>query len=154
MQFATKQQITKIHVLLANTGFMDSKADIIYGLTDGRTESTKELTIDEARRLITSLANCDPKERQKRLVFSLAYQAGIIYGETSDDKKINAAKLNLFLKERGAIKKELNQMTLDELVKTHRQFEAIVRNNTKAGDKKAANKLVNNLLGELDIKVL
>jgi len=147
MQFATKQQITKIHVLLANTGMKDQKTEIVQSVTDGRTTSTRGLYFDEAKRLITSLAAFDPKEKQKGLIFSLAYKAGIIYGDTAEDKKINAAKLNLFLKERGAVKKELNAMTLDELVKSHRQLEAIVKNNAKSGDKKAADKAVKTTIG-------
>jgi hypothetical protein len=153
MQFATKPQIAKIHVLLNSIGLIDNKAQIVYDLTCGRTDSTKKLTIDEARRLITSLAAYDPKERQKGMIFSLAYQAGIIWGDTPDDKKINAVKLNMFLTERGTVKKELNQMTRDELVKTHRQLEAIVKNNAKSMDRKAADSGVKNLLNELNITV-
>lgn len=153
MQTATKPQIAKIHVLLSNLGITEQKAQIVYDLSSGRTESTKELFIDEARRLITSLSEYDPKERQKSLVFSLAYQAGIIYGSSADDKKINAAKLNLFLKERGAVKKELNAMNYNELVKTHRQFEAIVKSTQKSTDNKAASKAVKYLLNEINMPV-
>lgn len=151
MQTATKPQIAKIHVLLNNLGILDQKAEIVYNITEGRTESSKELTVDEARRLITNLAEFDPNERLKSLIFSLAYQAGIIYGDTNDDKKMNAAKLNLFLKERGAVKLELNQMHYKELVKVHRQFEAIVKNTTKTKNNKQADKAVKNLLNELNI---
>lgn len=152
MQTATKPQIAKIHVLLNNLGITEQKAQIVYNLSNGRTESTKQLFIDEARRLITSLSEYDPKERQKSLVFSLAYQAGIIYGSSADDKKINAAKLNLFLKERGAVKKELNSMTYAELVKIHRQFEAILKSIKKSADNRLADKVVKDLLAELNLQ--
>jgi hypothetical protein len=151
MQNATKPQIAKLHVLLNNLGIAEQKAEIVYNITDGRTESSKELTIDEARRLIINLAEYDPNERLKSLIFSLAYQAGIIYGSTADDKKMNAAKLNLFLKERGAVKLELNQMHYKELVKVHRQFEAIVKNTKKANDNREAASVVKHLLNELNI---
>ena len=153
MQNATKPQIAKIHVLLSNLGITEQKIEIVYNLTNGRTQSTKDLTIDEARRLITSLAEYDPCERQKSLIFSLAYQAGIIYGSTTDDKKMNTAKLNMFLKERGAVKKELNAMNFSELVKTHRQFEAMVKNVKKTSDNKEAGKAVKNLLNEFNLVV-
>lgn len=150
MQTATKPQISKLHVLLNNMGLLDQKADIVFNITDGRTISSKELTIDEARRLITNLTEYDPNERLKSLIFSLAYQAGIIYGSSPDDKKMNAAKLNLFLKERGAVKLELNQMHYTDLVKTHRQFEAIVKSVKKGNDSKEAAKAVKNLLNEFE----
>ncbi len=149
MQKATQPQIAKLHVLLNNLGLIDQKAEIVYNLTDGRTQSSKDLSIDEARRLIINLAEYDPSERLKSLIFSLGYQAGILYGNSKDDKKINAAKLNMFLLDRGAVKKELNAMNYNELVKTHRQFEAIVKNT----DKSKAAKQVKHMLDELNINV-
>ena len=154
MRNATQPQITKIHVLLTKLGLLDEKALIIYNLTEGRTESTKELSIEEARHLIMNLSEYDPSERLKSLIFSLGYQADILYGTSDADKKMNAAKLNLFLKERGAVKKELNAMTYQELVKIHRQFEAIVKNTRKSWERKHADKVVTNLLDELNINTL
>ncbi len=151
MKTITKPQIAKIHVLLNNKGWLDQKKEIILDASDGRTASSKELTIEEARHLIIMLAEHDPAERLKSLVFSLAYQAGIIYGSSADDKKINAAKLNLFIMERGAVKKELNKMNYTDLVKVHRQFEAIVRSTQKSKNNKEANNVVANLLNELSI---
>ena len=153
MQKATQPQIAKLHVLLNNLGLKDQKAEIVYNLTDGRTQSSKELTIEEARRLIINLAEYDPGERLKSLIFSLAYQAGIIYGSSKDDKKMNAAKLNMFLRERGAVKKDLSVMVYKELISVHRQFEAIALNVKKAGDKKQADKAVKYLLDEFNIAV-
>lgn len=151
MNYASKPQIAKIHVLLTQLNLMDSKKQIVSEFSNGRTSSSKELSFQEAKQLISRLAEHSPTERMKSLVFSLAYQAGIIYGSSGEDKKINAAKLNLFLKERGAVKKELNAMTYPELIRVHRQFEAIVRNSAKSKDKKQAEKAVNQLLHELNI---
>jgi hypothetical protein len=153
MQTATKPQIAKIHVLLNNLGITEQKIEIVYNLTNGRAESTKELTIEEARRLIINLAEYDPSERQKSLIFSLAYQAGIIYGSTADDKKMNAAKLNMFLKERGAVKKKLNAMNYADLIKVHRQFEAMVRSVKLSTEKKQFEKELKYLLDEFIISV-
>ena len=153
MKTATTPQITKLHALLNNLGLLDAKAEIIYNFTEGRTKSSKALTINEARILITNLAGYDPSERLRSLIFSLAYKAGIIYGDTPEDKKMNTAKLNLFLKTKGAVKLELNQMHYNELVKVHRQFEAIVKNVNKATDNKNATKAVNNLLNEFNLVV-
>jgi hypothetical protein len=153
MQKATQPQIAKLHVLLNNLGLIEQKAEIVYNLTSGRTQSTKELTIDEARRLITNLAQYDPNEKLKSLIFSLAYQADIIYGDTPEDKKMNAAKLNFFLKNKGTVKLELNEMNYKELVKTQRQFEAIARNVKKSQDDKQATAALNKLLNEMNLQV-
>jgi hypothetical protein len=153
MQKATQPQIAKLHVLLNNLGLIEQKAEIVYNLTSGRTQSTKELTIDEARRLITNLAQYDPNEKLKSLIFSLAYQADIIYCDTPEDKKMNAAKLNFFLKNKGTVKLELNEMNYKELVKTQRQFEAIARNVKKSQDDKQATAALNKLLNEMNLQV-
>lgn len=147
-------QIQKIHVLLNQLGIADMKREIVFQLTDGRTTSTKELLMDEARQLITNLAEYDPGERLKGLIFSLAYKAGIIYGHTDEDRRMNTAKLNSFLKDRGAVKKALNEMTYDDLVKTQRQFEAIVKHVQASADNKQATQAINNLLLEINIPVI
>ncbi len=151
MNYASKPQLSKIHVLLNKLGLTESKVEIVSNFSNGRTISSKLLYASEAKELIIKLAEYDPNERLKSLVFSLAYQAGIIYGSTGEDKRINAAKLNLFLKERGAVKKELNAMNYAELIKTHRQFEAVVKNINKSRDKKEADKAVFTLMDELNL---
>lgn len=150
---ASKNQIQKIHVLLNQLGFLDQKAEIIWQLTNGRTESTRKISIEEAKLLIRNLSEFDPSERIKSLIFSLAYQAGIIYGNTMDDKRMNVAKLNLFLKERGAVKKELKELNYQELIKIQRQFEAILRNQKKTQDNKEAKTAVKYLLDEFNLQV-
>ncbi|MBS1528044.1 MAG: hypothetical protein JST19_20525 [Bacteroidetes bacterium] len=154
MKTASGPQIQKIHVLLNQLGIADQKREIVFQLTDGRTTSTKKLFMDEAIRLITSLAEYDPRERIKKAIFSLAYKAGLIYGDTEADRKMNTAKLNGFLKERGAVKKALNDMSYDDLIKTHRQFEAFARHAQASADNKRAATAVNALLSEFNIPVL
>ena len=151
MNYASKPQIAKIHTLLTKLGLIDDKKSIVMSYSNDRTDSTKELFASEAKRLITVLSEYDPQERMKTLIFSLAYQEGIIYGASGEDKKINAAKLNLFLKERGSVKKELNAMSYPELIKVHRQFEAIVKSVKKSRDNKNAEQAVTHLLTELNI---
>lgn len=153
MIYATKPQIQKIHVLLNQLGIKEQKAEIVNNFTEGRTQSSSKMSIDEARQLIRNLSEYDPSERIKSIIFSLAYQAGIIYGSSDEDKRMNTAKLNLFVKERGAVKKELNKMDYTELIKVHRQFEGIVRNANQKRDKTSANKIVGELLGELNLSV-
>ncbi|WP_312340623.1 hypothetical protein [Sphingobacterium sp.] len=151
MRPATKAQIQKIHVLLNQMGLASQKAEIVYQFSGGRTESTRSLSVEEARVLLRNLSEYDPSERLKSVIFSLGYQTGIIYGDTATDKQINAAKLNLFLKERGTVKKNLNDMTYGELVKVQNQFQGILKNKQKSSDNKEATTAVKHLLNELNI---
>ena len=154
MKYITNPQLEKFHVLLNNLGIIDQKQHMVYSISDGRTTSSKELSFDEARTLIMNLSQYDPRERTKSVIFSLAYKAGIIYGESDTDKKINTAKLNAFIRDRGAVKKDLNEMNQQELNKVHRQFESIVRNTQNSTDKKTADSLVKNLLEDLNLNAL
>jgi len=126
----TTAQIKKIHVLLNQKGLMDEKETIVNAMSDGRTVSTKELTLSEAKRVISFLMN-ENAEIQIKLrneytaIWKIAWEMGIIYGNTEDDYQMNKAKLNKFCRERGTVKKNLNEMILPEMQKTHRQFEVM-----------------------------
>ena len=126
----TACQIKKIHVLLQQKGLMDEKKTMVYSISDGRTESTKELTCREAKRLIAFLMdeNAEIKKKMENTyssIWGLAWNMEIIYGETNDDFEMNKAKLNIFCRQRGTVKKNLTAMNLIELQKIHRQFEAM-----------------------------
>ena len=130
----SKAQIAKIHVLLQQQGLMDEKASIVYSVSNGRTESTKELTCHEGRQMIGMLATeQDNTEADKRkaifkAIYGLAWHMGIIYGNTKEDYHMNLAKLNVFCRQRGTVKKNLTEQNLIEMCRTHRQFEAMSRN--------------------------
>jgi hypothetical protein len=128
----TKAQISKIHVLLQQKGLLDEKKAMIYSISDGRTDSTKDITSNEARRLIAFLLdeNSEIKEKIKiaiNAIWKIAWEMGIIYGKTEDDYNMNIAKMNMFCRQRGAVKKNFTEMTFPELQKVHRQFEAMYR---------------------------
>ncbi|MEJ7821972.1 MAG: hypothetical protein WKF85_06600 [Chitinophagaceae bacterium] len=149
MKKVTTQQLSKIHVLLSQLHLIDQKQHIISSFTNGRETSSKEMTLNEATQLIKHLAASDPCEKMRKKVFALAYNAGIIWGDTWEDKKMNAAKLNQFLLYRGAIKKELSRMNKNELVKVVTQFEYIIQHKGQT----EANKATKFLLKELSIPV-
>jgi hypothetical protein len=126
----TSAQIKKIHVLLQQKGLMEEKETMVNAISDGRAKSTKELSCYEAKRLIAFLMDENAEIRQKMkntylAVWRLAWNMGIIYGNTDDDCEMNKAKLNMFCRQRGSVKKNLTEMNLPELQKTHRQFEAM-----------------------------
>ena len=125
MKKITYPQISKIHVLLTQLNLLEQKADLVFEFTNFRATSTKDMTQAQAAELIRHLSKYDPLDKMRKKVFALAYEAGIIYGDSPEDKKINAAKLNLFLKDRGTVKKELSKMSKEELVATVSQFKQI-----------------------------
>ena len=125
----TTAQIKKIHTLLNQQGMLDEKRTLIHSISNGRTDSTKELTANEARQLISFLLGSedDTNKRQETfgIIYSLAWKMDIIYGDTDEDHQMNIAKLNVFCRERGTVKKNLTMQTLTELRRTRRQFEAM-----------------------------
>lgn len=132
----TTAQIKKIHVLLDQKGLMDEKKMIVYTMSEGRVESTKDLSLDEAELLINFLtAHRDGDKKKKktafRAIWHIAWEMGIIYGDTEDDYQMNRAKLNLFCRQRGTVKKDIKDQNLAELRKTRRQFEAMYKKHLK-----------------------
>jgi hypothetical protein len=132
----TPGQNKLLHVLLAKTGLIKYKADLCASHSNNRTEHSSGLTKIEANNLIQYLKDNNECEVMIKRVWHLGYISNIIYGESKDDLAINAAKLDLFLKQRGTVKKPLRQQNIDELYKTLRQFESIA---SKAQEKRALN---------------
>lgn len=70
-----------IHALLSEAGLHSQKANIIAGITQGRTESSKDMTDMEARQMITYLKlecgkqHVDRDKKRKKLI-ALAYSIG------------------------------------------------------------------------------
>ena len=128
----TTAQIQKINVLLNQKGLMDQKAALIHSYSDGRITSTKDLNCNEAKQLIGYLVESDKEREDKakaefKAIYKLAWKMNTIYGDTEDDYNMNIAKLNVFCRTRGTVKKNITAMNIEELRKTHRQFEAMYR---------------------------
>jgi|GEM_PF-1418352 len=147
MRPITIPQLSKIHVLLNQFGIIEDKAELVSQFTNGRETSTKKMTFDEAKNLLQHLSKFDPLDRMRRKVFALAYVAKIIYGDTREDKQMNVAKLNMFLREKGTVKKDIHKMKKDELIKIVNQFSQIVKHK----DESKVLKETKNMLGGLGI---
>ena len=100
-------------------------------------------------KVIKMLQKNDPCDKMRKKIISICYQLGWIYNGNDDDKKMNMAKIDAFLKSRGYIKKPLNQYTKSELPKLVSQFQQIARNN----DRTKAGKVLNSILDDLGIKI-
>lgn len=147
MQPISNAQLKKIHVLLRQFGVMEDKKELVLQFTNGREESSRKLTMEEAKNLLSHLSQYDPLDRMRRKVFALAYSADIIWGDSKENRQINIAKLNMFLREKGTVKKDLNKMNKVELIKVIGQFEQIKKHKQES----KASKETKNMLGELGI---
>jgi len=153
MSQITTPQIKKLHYLYRELG-IDSK-ELLTDYTEGRTASTKDLTKEEATHLIHSLSDSDRQaDALRKVIYTAAYAAGILYGDTEADNQMNRAKLDMFLKDRGTVKKGINAQSLPELRQTLKQMKAITRNMQQTKDKKDARDATAKLLKELHITVM
>jgi hypothetical protein len=148
MKPITKPQLAKIHVLLNQLNLIGDKGNIVYQFTNGRTESTREMSQQEATALLKYLSVFDPCDKMRKKVFALAYDANIIYGDSPEDWKMNIAKINAFLKERGTVKKDINKMNKTELAAVVSQFEQIKKHNENT----SAARITASMLTDLNIK--
>lgn len=125
----TTEQNRRLYALLSQTGWESQKADLAWSFSDGRTDKTSELTVQECARLINALAaeaqkQDKAKEKKRRTVFSRLYDLGW----TNAEGRADAARLNEFLKsDKAAVKKPLNRQTMDELSRTIAQFDSMVK---------------------------
>jgi hypothetical protein len=115
----TAAQIRKIYVILQQKGLMDEKGVLVYSISDGRTESTRELTCHEAKRLIDFLLDDasekinDLKKSNYKAVWRIALEMNMIYGDTDDDYQMNKAKLNMFCHQHGTVRNESGGIAKD-----------------------------------------
>lgn len=119
-----------LHGLLNKTGLMNEKANIINGITKGRSESSKDLSFDEARLMINWLKSQDKtsndENRMRRKILSMAHECGwhnLVDGEW----KIDMRALDTWCVKYSYLKKELNKYTYLELPKLVTQFTKVYR---------------------------
>ena len=153
----TSAQIKKIHTMFSLLEIeKESKKRMILSLTDKRTISVKNLTFEEAKYLISYLDKKSGEfktdlmrqcRKEVASIYHISYLIGMCYGDTEEDKLMNIAKINMFCRERGTVKKNISEMNLTELKKTKRQFEAILDKNTT----KAVKDLINNTLNKKEV---
>lgn len=150
MKITTNKPITPGQLKALHATFhelrMDSDArhGCIYAFTSGRTESSKELTMEEARQLLSKLKPMDDKARelqqeQARMVFRDIYRLSFLIpqlnrGFSSDNEeeyRMNVAKLNIWARKYTKARKDVTSMTLWELQETKKQLEAFMRREEK-----------------------
>ena len=135
---ATAQQVKALHAIFRNAGLdEENRRNFLAHLTDGRTTSTKELTMQEARSILNGFSKEQQEHAQKeakqlcKQIYALSFQISFLNKgfDTSsrEEFEMNKAKINRFCRERTRLRKNLTEMTLPELKQVKRQMEAIAR---------------------------
>lgn len=126
MKTITPQQLKKLQTIRNQDAWLrDSDAwhGFIMRFTDGRTNTSKQLSLEEARELIELLDESNRKMRNK--VYAICASMGWFQSGSRDDDKMNWAIVDKFLKVRGVVKKPIRQCSHKELVAVVSQFENI-----------------------------
>lgn len=119
------KQIQRIHTLLRACNLQAQKKSIVYASCEGRSESTKDLTFDEANLLINYLqaeANkYDGANQMRRKIMAICHN---LKWENSDGS-VNLETLNKWCLNHSYLKKELQEYTYNELPKLVSQVQRI-----------------------------
>lgn len=114
------EQTRTLHALLNNNKMMGQKAALILGFTDGRSESSKDLTYQEAGALINHLKSIDSSHKMRRRIIKMAHEMG---WKLKDSSKIDIERVNEWCVKFGYGHKPLNDYSPVELPKLVSQFE-------------------------------
>lgn len=140
----TPQQLRALHACFRSMGFDDDdRHGYLYQYTAGRVSSTKELTFEEARNLLSSLLKkrqCNTDKKAKSLcksIYALSFRISFLNknysSDTEDEFRMNVAKINMFCRARSRFRKNMTQMDVAELEAVKKQLEKIANkeNNSK-----------------------
>jgi len=128
----------QLMAILTKKGFdADSRHELVYSYTQGRTKSTRELYDLELTDLVNQLNKVEQTSnhlaekmalKEKRaIVLAIAQRTGIHEGTNFD-------KFNAFMEARSILKKRLNKYTLDELDQLIKQFRGLEANFQKSAE--------------------
>jgi|SRR5690242_8328909 len=127
----------QLHALLNQTGLTAQKKSLVFGFTNGRSDSSRDLTDAEAQSLVNYLrqqpgavvlrqAQDDSANKQRRKIVSMAHELGwhnLVQGKW----KVDMRGLNNWCVQHSYLKKELNQYTAGELPRLVSQFESMYK---------------------------
>lgn len=137
----TPQQLKALHATFHRLRMDDdARHECIYAFTSGRTESSKELTMDEARLLMSRLNEDDERVRRMlieeartlcRSIYYLSTQISFLNKDfptdTQEDFEMNKAKIDVWARKYSRFRKNIRQMNVSELREVKKQLEAIAR---------------------------
>lgn len=109
---------------------MPFKKDLVFSFTDGRSESSRDMTDQEAKEMINYLENIktapDPADRMRKKIIS---QAREMHWEKRDNGKrvADMARVEAWVIKYGVLKKPLNDYKINELPALVTQFDKVYK---------------------------
>lgn len=122
---ATSKQLQYIHAALHRKGLLQHKAEMVSSYTNGRSESSKDMTMEEANEMLQALNGHQPDEEKKdkmiKHLIAMAHEIGwiteqaVVNGQGEVGKKKDYSRLHAWVEKYGYLKKKLNQYKFHEL---------------------------------------
>jgi hypothetical protein len=141
LEFRTKEQHNRLFGLLTKLHWLHHRKDLAYQYSEGRTDSTANLSVQECDALMDMLQKeVDkteaPKEQTKldkmrKKFFYYCHELG-----WKENGKLNYERINNWLLKFGYLKKLLNDYTEKELFTLLQQIEKVHKNKTNKADDK------------------
>lgn len=124
------QQNKQLHALLAQTGLKAHKESLVLGYTNGRSESSRDLTAQEADALIRYLSaqakpeDADDKMRKKMIHYArqMGWEIEVPRGRKADIERLNNWCIHY-----GQYHKPLMEHDTAELTRLLSQFDAVYK---------------------------
>jgi hypothetical protein len=120
----------RFHLLLTQTGKKPHKAALVYSFTNGRSESSRDMTNQEAKELVHYLENIntadDPADRMRKKIISMAREMGWEL-RTATGKVADMERIKNWVTKYGYLKKPLNDYQINELPRLVTQFEQVYK---------------------------
>jgi hypothetical protein len=135
MKPASQKQIQALHIILHKKGLMQFKKEMVESFSNGRTSSSKELTMAEARDLLSALygQSESPVKQDKapmiRKLFGMCHEIGwitkkMVISENGGMEEVNDnTRVYEWVTNFGYLRKELRKYTYNELPKLVSVFE-------------------------------
>jgi hypothetical protein len=129
----------KLYALLKQSGMHDSRKDLVYSYSSGRTDNSAELTDKEIKSLIDHLQQItQPQEkktrdvesykgdRMRKRILSLCYEIEwITYSPSKRRMVVDFERLDAWMIKSSYLHKSMNKYSFKELKKLVSQFESM-----------------------------
>lgn len=112
----------------------EQRAELIRAFTNGRTDSTRELSSYEADELIKKLESKDYQsaDRQRKKIISMAYEMRWGNPNTPEGRDETVRRIDNWCISKTAYRKHFNSLTLQELPHVVTQFREVYKKHLKA----------------------
>lgn len=122
----SRGQLICIKTLITKLSLQAQGADMVNGFSNGRTDSTKDLTPQEATDMIRHLKSLDPEEKKaevmRKKIIAIAHEMNWHKKGTHD---VDMQRIDGWCVTYGRFKKKLNQHTYSQLPALLTQFKTV-----------------------------